>query len=196
MPPTVKDIPKRCEVCSTTEVDKFTTCIYNICKECRNAKFEKSHLCGTCGEIEPDMFEKGRYTTCKKCRSNAKKLVKYIENKEVKPSNPDVISQFDKYIKFNHEVFGGLSLKQTIDNLNLSDKSKTEEIIQLRNKNYMLENEYFKVACELNEVRNSIKEEKFKNNFNDKYNELTEENRKLKEEMNEIRLILQRNKLT
>ncbi len=163
MPPSLKIIPKICEICSTSDTDKFSTYIYNICKECKVKNSNKKHLCKFCGEIEEDKFEKGRYTTCKKCRSSSKKLEKEIEEKDKEPLNIDVSNHIKKYILLDYSDFEGFSIKQVIDNLRIENNHKDERILTLENKNSMLEMEYFKLSCELNDIRNVIKELKFKN---------------------------------
>ncbi len=124
MPPGYKTIPKVCEVCSTTEVEKFSDFIYNICKECKKDKSAKTYLCKYCGETESENFEKGRYTNCKKCRSNNKNFKKIVEDKEINPLDKNINNHIDKYFLLNYSTFGGLSPKQIIDNHNLDLKEK------------------------------------------------------------------------
>jgi hypothetical protein len=76
MPLTYKEgNPKKCNICFISDISKFSTCIYDICKECKKNKNNKEYSCKYCNENNSDNFYKGRYSTCKKCRIISDKTI-------------------------------------------------------------------------------------------------------------------------
>jgi hypothetical protein len=159
MPPQVKLIPKKCDVCSITDASKFSKCIYNICIDCKKVKNSKPYLCKYCGESESDKFPKDRYSTCKKCRANKGLESKFKEENYSNVDNKDDINKhIKKYILVDYSIFEGLTIKQVLDNQQLEVRNLNELNSKLEKENRDLKSEIFKIFCELDNLKDEIKE--------------------------------------
>jgi hypothetical protein len=164
MPLKPKLISKLCEICGTSDDDKFTPYIYTICKSCKREKNKKEHLCKYCAESKEEKFYEGRYNVCKPCFSskvnNKRKDEKLSE--EVDNSNEltkiDVKKVVRKFLHLDYELFEGLTLKQAIEEIkteNVELNTKLEkanlEIESLNNKIKSMSDEFTKLENRMEE---------------------------------------------
>jgi hypothetical protein len=139
-------VPKKCNICLSEDESKFSSCIYDICKECKKLKNSKVYLCKYCKEDNPNNFYEGRYSTCKKCR-NKSESEKIIINEPSESKN--IKDCVYKSIFYDNSVFNGMSLIQLITNL-------SERIETLENENEEIKKENFDLKSEINKLKFSI----------------------------------------
>jgi hypothetical protein len=57
-----------CRECRTTDISKFSTKSYNLCRACKRIIKGKKYVCKICLTQDPEKFTQGRYTSCRQCR--------------------------------------------------------------------------------------------------------------------------------
>ncbi len=180
-----KEVPKKCEKCGETEDNKFSTCIYNICKECKKLKSSKTYLCKICGVIDERLFYEGRYGNCKKCynskKNNNAMIVKFIDEKykdsenEIKEgiSNFEIKGFLKKTIKYDTDVMDGQSIKQYIEEIKLENIVLSQNVENNEKQISMLMKENSKHLISFEKIQNQY--EKLKLSQNDEIQKMKAE---------------------
>lgn len=60
---------KKCLTCGTERIDDFTTKGFDICRQCKRIKKNKTYMCKICFTTDREKFSEGRYSSCISCRT-------------------------------------------------------------------------------------------------------------------------------